>query len=232
MEVTETNIEKNIADNIKALRLQSGLKQSELGELVAYSDKTVSKWENGSSVPDITALCALAEVFHVTVDDLTKENASDKFISLTSKAAEEDRSNEIAMVCLSVLTVYMIAVFVYVALRILRSVNVWQVFIWAICPSAIIVYRFNRRNTDVKWLDTLTLSIFLWALLAAIYLQTITYNLWPLFFLGAPLQAMIVIYTLFTKHRPLEKKKASSKKPEKAPRLSDKKPQKTTEEEQ
>lgn len=212
MEAKETNIEKNIADNIKALRLQSGLKQSELGELVAYSDKTVSKWENGSSVPDITALCALAEVFHVTVDDLTKENASDKFISLTSKEAKENRSNEIAMVCLSVLTVYMIAVFVYVALRILRNINFWQIFIWAICPSSIIVYRFNRYNTAIKWLDTLTLTIFLWTLLTAIYLQMIEYNLWPLFFLGAPLQAMIVIYTLFTKHKPVEKKKGSKKK--------------------
>ena len=106
----------------------------------------------------------------------------------------------------------MIAVFVYVALRILRNINFWQIFIWAICPSAIIVYRFNRYNTAIKWLDTLTLTIFLWTLLTAIYLQMIEYNLWPLFFLGAPLQAMIVIYTLFTKHKPVEKKKGSKKK--------------------
>ena len=41
------NIEKNIADNIKSLRLQAGLKQSELGDKIAYSDKTISKWEKG-----------------------------------------------------------------------------------------------------------------------------------------------------------------------------------------
>lgn len=193
----ENNIAKNIADNIKSLRTQSGLKQSELGAMIAYSDKTVSKWENGSSVPDITALCALADVFHVTVDDLTKENASDKFISLTYQESKENRSNEIAMVCLSVLSVYMIAVFIFVALRIINDVNYWQIFVWAICPSAVVVYRFNKKNFDVKWVSTLTLSIFLWSLLAAIYLQTIDLNLWPLFFLGVPLQAMIIISTLF-----------------------------------
>lgn len=195
----ENNIEKNIADNIKSLRTQSGLKQSELGAMIAYSDKTVSKWENGSSVPDITALCALADVFHVTVDDLTKENASDKFISLTYQESKENRSNEIAMVCLSVLSVYMIAVFIFVALRIINDINYWQIFVWAICPSAVVVYRFNKKNFDVKWVSTLTLSVFLWSLLAAIYLQTIDLNLWPLFFLGVPLQAMIIISTLFRK---------------------------------
>lgn len=200
------NIEKNIADNIKALRLQAGLKQSELGDKIAYSDKTISKWENGSSVPDISALCSIADVFHLTVDDLVKPDASAKFVTLTDNEVKENRANEIAMVCLSVLTVYMIVVFVYVALRLLRDYSFWQLFVWGVCPSALLVYRYNRNNDNVKWVNTLMLSIFLWSLILSIFLQLLSADLqlWPLFFLGIPLQAMIVISTLFRtkkKHR-------------------------------
>ena len=68
-------IEKNIAVNIKELRLRRGMKQSELGETISYSDKTISKWENGTSVPDVTALVALAEAFGVSVSDMVKPDA-------------------------------------------------------------------------------------------------------------------------------------------------------------
>lgn len=44
------NIEHNIAVNIKELRTNASLTQSELGDKISYSDKTVSKWENGVSL--------------------------------------------------------------------------------------------------------------------------------------------------------------------------------------
>ena len=169
----ENNIEKNVADNIKALRLQAGLKQSELGEKIAYSDKTVSKWENGLSVPDITALCALADVFGLTVDDLTKENAVENLARISGDEARAKRANEIAMMCLSVMSVVLVACFVYTALWLFQNVNFWQVFVWMVCPSALIAYRFNRVNYNVKWVNALTLSLFLWALLAALFLSLI-----------------------------------------------------------
>ena len=78
-------IETNISKNIKELRVASGMKQSELGEKIAYSDKTISKWENGSSVPDIVALGAVADLFGITVDDLIRENAADKLINREKK---------------------------------------------------------------------------------------------------------------------------------------------------
>ena len=197
----DNSIEKNIADNIKSLRQQAGLKQSELGAKIAYSDKTVSKWENGSSVPDITALCAIAEVFGLTVDDLVRPDAAAKLVTLSKQEVKENRANEIAMVCLSVVSIFMGATFVYFALWLIKSISVWQIFVWAVCPSTLIVYRYNRVTDNVKWVNTLTLSIFLWSLIVALYLQLLKYSLWPLFFLGVPTEAMIVISTLFRKSK-------------------------------
>lgn len=198
---SENTIEKNIADNIKALRQQFGLKQSELGEKIAYSDKTVSKWENGSSVPDINALSAVADVFGLTVDDLIRPNAADKSVTLSTQEVKENRANEIAMLCLSMLSVYMGATFIYFTLWLLKGISFWQLFVWSVCPSALILYRFNRINTNVKWINAVTLSIFLWALIAALFLQFLKYHLWPLFFLGIPTEAMIIISTLYRKRK-------------------------------
>lgn len=55
---------------IAELRKKSGLTQQELGDLLSVSFQTVSKWENDVTMPDITFLPPLAEVFGVTVDQL------------------------------------------------------------------------------------------------------------------------------------------------------------------
>ena len=63
-----------IAGNIGQLRRQANMTQIELAERLNYSDKAVSKWERGESIPDILTLMELAQLFDVTVDDLLKDH--------------------------------------------------------------------------------------------------------------------------------------------------------------
>ena len=191
-------IETNISKNIKELRVASGMKQSELGEKIAYSDKTISKWENGSSVPDIVALGAVADLFGITVDDLIRENAADKLINREKKPSS-NQSNDIVMLCLSVLSVFTIAVTVYVAFLIIKKVVFWQVFVWAIPVSAYLCAKYNKAHGNIKWVNTVLFSLICWGLIVAAYLQILSYNLWPIFFIGAPIEAMIIVSTLFSK---------------------------------
>lgn len=55
---------------ISALRERCGLSQYQLGALVGVSDKAVSKWENGASKPRTDTIRKLAEVLHVSIDEL------------------------------------------------------------------------------------------------------------------------------------------------------------------
>jgi len=55
---------------IVTLRKKNGLTQMELAEKMGVTDKAVSKWERDLSFPDISSLPKLAEIFHVTVDEL------------------------------------------------------------------------------------------------------------------------------------------------------------------
>lgn len=54
-----------IGDNIKALRTQHGMTQLELGRIAGVSDKAVSSWESGLSIPRMGAIEKIASYFHV-----------------------------------------------------------------------------------------------------------------------------------------------------------------------
>ncbi|MBR4279032.1 MAG: helix-turn-helix transcriptional regulator [Clostridia bacterium] len=62
-----------IGENIKALRIEAGLTQRALAHKLCVSMQAVSKWEIGTSYPDITLLPQIANLFSVTVDRLFTE---------------------------------------------------------------------------------------------------------------------------------------------------------------
>ena len=58
------------ASNLIRLRTAKGLTQAELGAMLNYSDKTISKWERGEAIPDAYVLTRLSDIFSVSVDFL------------------------------------------------------------------------------------------------------------------------------------------------------------------
>jgi len=59
-----------IGMNILNMRKMKGLSQKELAEQLNYSDKVISKWERGESLPDIIALESISKYFGITIDEL------------------------------------------------------------------------------------------------------------------------------------------------------------------
>lgn len=59
-----------LGEKIKSLRLAAKLTQDDLASKLDISSQAVSKWENGSSAPDIYMLPKLSVIFGVTIDDL------------------------------------------------------------------------------------------------------------------------------------------------------------------
>lgn len=56
--------------NLRALRTKAGLTRAQLAEQIAYSEKSIEKWEMSGSVPPVSTVCKLAKLFCVTVDSL------------------------------------------------------------------------------------------------------------------------------------------------------------------
>ena len=61
---------EHIGTRIAELRREHSMKQDELAELLGVTPQAVSKWENGASMPDISLLPKIAEIFGVTIDSL------------------------------------------------------------------------------------------------------------------------------------------------------------------
>jgi len=59
-----------IAENLKILRKEKDLTQEAVSEMLGVSAQSVSKWERGDTLPDITLLPALANLYKVSVDKL------------------------------------------------------------------------------------------------------------------------------------------------------------------
>lgn len=179
-----------IATNIIKLRKENKLTQAELAEKLNYSDKAISKWERGESIPDIEILKSLADMFGVTVDYLITENAEtfgDKF-----KLPKQNKANQIAITLLGVSLVWLIATVIYVYGNISSGNNLWTTFIWAVPLTCVVLYVFNRKWGN-KNFEFYINTAFNWTLLASLYLQFLTYNIWLVFLIGIPIQVIIVL---------------------------------------
>ncbi len=63
---------KTIGKFIAVLRKANGMTQKELAEKLNVSDKAVSRWERDESLPDLTLIPVIAELFNVTADELLR----------------------------------------------------------------------------------------------------------------------------------------------------------------
>lgn len=63
-------------NNIKKYRLNAGMKQIELCNILGISQGALSGWENGRYEPDIKSLSKMAELFDITVDELLGREVS------------------------------------------------------------------------------------------------------------------------------------------------------------
>ena len=78
------------------------LTQIELAEKINYSDKAVSKWERGESIPDVTVLMSIAELFGVTLDFLVTERTEpDVIAEQTSYAKAVKKRNRLLIAAIT-----------------------------------------------------------------------------------------------------------------------------------
>ena len=195
----ENTIEKIIAQNLIELRKSKKLKQSELSEAIGYSDKTISRWENGSTLPDISTLIKLAEFYNVSLEDLINENAIEKHESNKKNNNREEVINFYSMIGLGVLTIWTVATLIHVGLIMIKQINFWQVYIIATPVSSLLIYRYTRKNMKIKWFNFLMLSITICTSILFFYLAYLEYNFWQLFILILPLECISIISTFFSK---------------------------------
>ena len=62
--------QKKIGIFLKELRKEKGITQEQFAEVLSVSGRTVSRWETGSNMPDISLLISIAEYFDVSIPEI------------------------------------------------------------------------------------------------------------------------------------------------------------------
>lgn len=66
-----------LSTKIKELRIEAKLTQDQLANKLGVSHQAISQWENGTTLPDITMLTDIADIFEVSLDTLFDHKAKD-----------------------------------------------------------------------------------------------------------------------------------------------------------
>ena len=211
----DERLKSQIGANIAAYRKRAGLTQAGLAEKLNYSDKAVSKWERGESVPDVLTLVQLAEQFDITVGDLlTDPNELPEQAGAVQHAMEQvvektlkRKANKNIILMLSSLLVWFVALFLYV---VLSSFDIgqrwnWIFFIYAIPANAIVLLSLRSAWHDFRW-NKILISAIAWGCLLSLYLTANfwDFHLWKFFLLGIPGQLAILLW--FRMFRPAKEK--------------------------
>ena len=208
----DEKLKYQIGMNIAAYRKKAGLTQAGLAEKLNYSDKAVSKWERGESIPDVLTLMQLAEQFDITVQDLLVDpnalpgnpGSLEKAMTQVSEKALKRKANKNVILGLSSTLVWFVALLIFV---IFSSFDVldpycWLVFFYAIPANAIVLLSLRSAWHDFRWNQGL-ITIITWGSVLSIYMSILVifhYNFWKIFLLGIPGQ--IAIFLWFRMFRP------------------------------
>lgn len=199
-----------IGNNIAAKRKQAGLTQAGLADKLNYSDKAVSKWERGESMPDILTLIQLSELFSVSVNDLLEDpnelpgnpGKLEKAMSQVSEKALKRKANKNVILGLSTTLVWFVALLIFVVISSFDLPNSWIAFFYAVPVNAIVLLSLRSAWHDFRW-NRVLISCIVWGFLISIYatlLVFLRFNMWKMFLLGIP--GEIAIFLWFRLFRP------------------------------
>ena len=76
--MNELEFKKIVSENLQYYRKQKNLTQLELAEAINYSDKSISKWERGESLPDLFILAEIAKLYGITLNDLVSPKSKSR----------------------------------------------------------------------------------------------------------------------------------------------------------
>jgi transcriptional regulator with XRE-family HTH domain len=205
-------LKNRIGRNIASYRKQARLTQAGLAERLNYSDKAVSKWERGESVPDVLTLVQLAEQFGITVNELLVDpDALPEDTGAVQQAMEQvvektlkRKADKGTILKLSSLLVWFVALCAYVLLSSFEVTDPWSwvFFVYAIPANAIVLLSLRSAWRDFRWNQAL-ISVIVWGSILSIYTSLLVFvgwNIWKLFLLGIPGQiAVLLWFRLFRK---------------------------------
>ena len=219
--MNDEKLKQQIGANIAAYRKRAGLTQAGLANKLNYTDKAVSKWERGESMPDVLTLVQLAEQFEISVNDLLVDpnalpagdpGTLEKAMSKVSEKALKRKADKNIILALSSTLVWFVALLIFVILSSFEFLEAcsYLMFCYAIPANAIVLLSLRSAWHDFRWNRAL-ISVIMWGCLVSVYASLMVFfglNIWKLFLLGIPGQAAILLWCRM--YRPVKEREGDT----------------------
>ena len=184
----EKEIKHNFSQNLIRLRKQFGLTQLQLAQKLNYSDKTISKWECGETLPDIVVFSTIAEFFKISVSKLIEKPKEDS-INLSKKT-------RLLIIVLSCGLVWLIAGLVFFAFLVFPVVESdWLAFVFAIPCTFIVLVVFSSLWYK-ELFQCISTSGLIWTIALSLSLCFASYSLWFIYVIAGILQVLFALWYL------------------------------------
>ena len=99
---------EKIGKYIRKLRLEKGISQNELGEIVHVTRQAISCWENGKNIPDSDVLVSLSNYFGVSINDILSGNDKEKNIEEVALELVDENNKKTATIRKMMVTFHII----------------------------------------------------------------------------------------------------------------------------
>lgn len=183
------------ASNLIALRQGAGMTQAELGAKLNYSDKTVSKWERGESIPDAYVLLRLAEIYGTTVDALLSGEEPWKDPVQKEREAEQAAAPKFSskvVTLVAIMGIWTMAVIMFVTFWLAMDQLVWLIFYSAVPISLITLLVLNSVWNKGRHNQAIIMALVA-CIVALIYLVLRAINPWQLFLILIPAEIVVIL---------------------------------------
>ena len=193
MEIAMEDVRRNIVNNLILLRKTNKMTQQELAKALNYSDKAISRWEVGDSLPDIGVLLRVCELYGVEFDWLIRRHEDAPTIG---KKRTGGLGLRLAIVFLLATFCYAAATIIFVYNRVFHNEAIWMAYIWA-APASLSLAVIPSSRWWRGLVTAILVSLDMWSLLTSFYLHfiaTLGENIWPIFLLGVPVQVIFVLF--------------------------------------
>ena len=191
------NIKEIIAKNLVELRKSHKLTQSALAEKLNYSDKAISRWEHAETLPDIETLCKVCEIYGVSFEYLLQKEQ----LKVNNPYVKKEKKGRRVILCLIAISAILLAATIaFSTVQALTGNYMWQIYVWSAPIVGIVAAICNQVWWKSKVWAIIHSSFVCWALTAAAYFQFFSRNLWLLFVIATPIQAILIL-SIFSVNR-------------------------------
>ena len=200
--INEEEIRKLFGESVTESRKRCGITQLSLAEKLNYSDKAVSKWERGESLPDVFTIMKIAETLGVTMSYLLGEEDLPKTPDRIVNEKKSKRSISVFVPLVSAVGIYFIASVLFLIFKQIPSVAPYAdyAFLFALPVMFITLSVFSF----IWWHNIsqcICLSLLIWSTFASIYTAVDLFTSLPdfkyIFLSCAILQIICIIVFVF-----------------------------------